>query len=196
MQTENDRIKRAREWLEKVVEKWMIKDINACIEGKANYTAALALSVYTEVLGGLITGNLENSSSEKDGFKNYKTFLTRMGYSEKKVGKIYGLVRCGFVHQYFIKKESTVYMNDGTKGIDIKNDRIDFYVEKYFQEFQDAYYKYKNDLLAGKEDLLEKLEEALSSKDIPSAARASKEGPNETGDVVKTSPNVTTLSSS
>jgi hypothetical protein len=188
--TENDRIKQAKEWLETVVEKWMIKDIEACIEGKANYAAALALSVYTEVLGGLIKGSLETPSED-----NYKTFLIRMGYSDEDAGKIYALVRCGFVHRYFIKKESTVYMNDGPRGIDIKNDRIDFYVERYFEEFKKAYYDYKNELERN-EELLEKLEEALSSKDIPSAARASKEGPNETGDVVKTSPNVTTLSSS
>jgi hypothetical protein len=211
--TENDRIKQAKEWLETVVEKWMIKDINACIEGKANYTAALALSVYTEVLGGLITGNLEKSNKKnlkqvkrqrqaqtgnlKNSSKdNYKTFLICMGYSDGEADKIWRYVRCGFVHQYFIKKESTVYMKGGTKGIHIKNDRTDFYVEKYFQEFQDAYYKYKNNLLAGKEDLLEKLEEALSSKDIPSAARASKEGPTEADGGTMTGINLTTMSSS
>jgi hypothetical protein len=191
MQTENDRIKRAREWLEGYVESWMFKDIIACIKGEANYAAALALSVYTEVLGGLIKGNLETPSKD-----NYKAFLTYMGYSDEEAEDIYRHVRCGLVHRYFIKRESTVHMwKPSRKGIVSKEDRIDFYVVKYFQEFQDAYYKYKDDLLAGKEDLLEKLE-ALYSKDIPSADSASKEGPNETGDVVKTSPNVTTLSSS
>ena len=55
---------------------FMRADIDAAIRGNANYLAALGLVSYTEVLGGLRTGNLglRNHSS-----KNFNAFLPYLG---------------------------------------------------------------------------------------------------------------------
>jgi hypothetical protein len=62
-------------WLEKFVEDYMFHDIEVCIKGNANFTVALALSVYTEVVGGLVNGSLTISGNSG---RNYVTFLARI----------------------------------------------------------------------------------------------------------------------
>jgi hypothetical protein len=90
---------------------FMRSDINAGIAGNANYLTALGLVSYTEVLGGLRTGKLgvRNQSS-----KNFNAFLAYMGpwYADLKAREVdlYDVVRCGLVHNYFIKGESTIWM--------------------------------------------------------------------------------------
>jgi hypothetical protein len=162
----------AGEWLGKYVEGYMFSDVRACIEGKANFAAALALSTYSEILGGLINGSLEEKGEAKAN--NYITFLKQMGYKDE-AGKAYGLVRGGLTHQYFVKQESTVLMwgtTESRRGIVIEGETVTFHVVDYFQEFQLAYAKLKKAILEDDGEALAKFENATSVQTIPSEARS------------------------
>ena len=59
-----------RELYMDTMRKYKFKDIEAAIEGKANYLAALGLSTYTEHLGGLYCGDLQNDLGD-----HYMSFI-------------------------------------------------------------------------------------------------------------------------
>jgi len=161
-----------KKWLEKFVEQFMFHDVQVCIDGNANFAGALALSVYTDALGGLINGKLAESGVSE---LNYTTFLERMGYSPAQAKKYYDAVRCGLAHQYFIKGEhvvGTMTPEVGSKGMREALDVICFINEAYFEEFKKAYFQYKADLLAGQGNLPANFDKALSDPTIPYAVKS------------------------
>ncbi len=101
-------------------------DIEHCIEVRANYAVALALLSYTEYIGGLISGYLGLKNKSKSNFEEALKYFPKE-YSDvnitlkveyrdergqiKSDTGIYGLFRCGMVHEYFIKGLGTVINN-------------------------------------------------------------------------------------
>ena len=153
-------------------------DIPEAILSKSNYLAALGLSTYTEVFGGLYRGNL----AEGNGKKNYNAFIKdffHLDYMDvnarlQKDGLkgLYGAVRSGLVHEYLMKETSIVVMHPRRPmncGIiyDPKNiHKITFVVQQYFQDFAKAFHDYRARVM--KEPILvESFEEALKSIDSP-----------------------------
>ena len=64
---------------------------------------------------------------------------------------IYEIVRSGLVHEYFMKTESivTIGANNATSGIiydTSKNPSLIFVVDKYFEDFKNAFNTYHDDL--------------------------------------------------
>jgi len=113
-------------YLKKNIEQFIFEDIKNCIHAKANYTIALALTSYTDFLGGLINGTLGLQGKSKEQFNKaleyfewngdanyYKDF--RITYRDvdftTKSGDIFSLFRCGLAHEYFIKGDSFVHNN-------------------------------------------------------------------------------------
>src|SRR5208337_4728892 len=97
----------------------MCKDIEQCMVANANFLVALGLSSYTEIVGGLVTGNLRNLGCSK---KNYEAFLNYMGsdyVTLQNTIDLYTRVRCGLVHEYFVKNTAatTVAMLGQGRGI-------------------------------------------------------------------------------
>lgn len=159
-----------QKWLEKFVEEFMFNDVQACINGRANFTAALALSVYTDALGGLVNGKLTEEGVSRE---NYSTFLKMMGYNDSECQRYFKEVRSGLVHQYFIKGQNTIVIeSDPTlKGIYETGGIIFFIVRNYFEEFKKSYSKYKSDLLAGDTNLQSNFDKALAGEEIPESVR-------------------------
>jgi len=151
----------------------MFNDIDACIKGRANFAAALVLSAYTEILGGLTNGTL---TERKASGSNYRVFLARMGYSPEECSAYYDSVRCGLVHQYFIKgNQINIGMSTpvlGTKGLRDAFGVISFIIESYVAEFKKAYFTYKAELLLGEGLLPANFDKALGDETVPVAARA------------------------
>ncbi len=95
-------------------------DIPTAIKGNANYLAALGLSTYTEVMGGLYCGDL--SGKNKDLNRHYLSFIKDFFHQDyvvvnDKLTKdglkgLYGAVRGGLSHEYFIKKISKIEMDN------------------------------------------------------------------------------------
>ena len=85
-------------------------------------------------------------------------------------GGLYGAIRSGLVHEYFIKNiskieiDSTAVISSGITYEPSKYPRIVFYVRPYFRDFTTAfnnyYHRFKNDQSG---DLLRKFDDALSS---------------------------------
>ncbi len=106
------------EFIEVVVKKWMYHDIEEAIKGKANILTALGLMTYTEIMGGLITGNLrgeiigidENGKIKKHSRSedNFKKCINDLFPNEYKnyMDILYEKVRSGLAHEYFIKERN------------------------------------------------------------------------------------------
>ncbi len=81
----------------------MARDLESANNQGANFLVALGLSIYTEVLGGLVTGALKQKGKGKS---NYEAFLPYLGQHyvnlNNRIG-LYDRVRCGLAHEYFIK---------------------------------------------------------------------------------------------
>ena len=137
-----------------ILKTFIDKDITVAINGNANYLAALGLCTYTEILGGLYSGDLINDLGKhylqfiKDFFPQeyilVDTNLKQDGFCRG----LYEVVRSGLTHEYFIKSKSKVEI-DNTHAIssgimyDSKsNPQIIFYVRRYFKDFNDAFLKY------------------------------------------------------
>jgi hypothetical protein len=143
---------------------FMRGDINAAIDRGAYYLAALGLVSYTEVLGGLLTSNL---GVERTSRKNFKAFLPYLGEGyvalEKKGIDVYGDVRCGLVHNYFIKTDSlkgasTIWEADpksSSPGIVASSKGpTSFYVNIYARDFFEGATRFRNEILEGKDPSL------------------------------------------
>lgn len=59
------------DWFDKYVFGYIYHDIEVAINGDANLMAALALSAYTEFMGGLVMGKFERGEERA----NYEKFL-------------------------------------------------------------------------------------------------------------------------
>ncbi|MGA7367523.1 MAG: hypothetical protein WBX01_00200 [Nitrososphaeraceae archaeon] len=152
---------------------FVVHDITNAITGKANYLAALGLSVYTEQLGGLYNGDFDNLAGNYTSFiidyfdplyqqqeknavnyiNNHLNNFPKLRIKQKKpVSGLYTLIRSGLVHEYFIKGESTIFMhlanaNCGILIDDNVSPKLKFIVEKYFDDFRQAFDSYYDDIV-------------------------------------------------
>jgi hypothetical protein len=98
-------------------------------------------------------GDLEHNLGE-----NYVNFIEHYFPSPYKtlnsklsdLGGLYKVVRCGLVHEYFMKCESVVTANKTLKcGITYETTNkppLEFNVTQYFTDFKEAFHKYYNEL--------------------------------------------------
>ena len=155
---------------------FMCQDIEQCIKARANYSVALLLMTYTEILGGLLTGNLGLVGHSKSNFnkgisqlawvddlgyyKNFRAVVKEKG--EWKKYDIYKLVRCGLVHEYFVKGGGIVHNNSDAvdhcnaedAGIGWINHRgkrvLRFHNNAYYRDFREGITKCETLLLVSR----------------------------------------------
>jgi hypothetical protein len=157
--------KRILEVFDEYIFGFMRSDIQAAINGNANYLAALGLVSYTEVLGGLVTGNL---GLDRHSGRNFNAFIPYLGKDYEALQQaninLYNVVRCGLVHSYFIKGESTIIMHaKGPCGIvSSVGGPTYFYVSIYSDHLFAGATRFRNDILEGKSpSLAENFETAM-----------------------------------
>ena len=129
---------------------FIIDDIEAAINGNANYLAALGLASYTEFLGGLYRCD----HSQGNARKNYNKGLEKLGDQYDRLLQshgdvLYPKIRCGLVHEYFIKGTAQVSNKEESPngcGIVYDNNIMFFYVSVYFEHFLEAIRKYIDDM--------------------------------------------------
>ena len=168
MATDLDKI---RAFINKI-ESFMVNDIQAAIGGRANFLAALGLLDYTEILGGIVSGNLIHAPKDwnkEDNFKAFLPYLDKLYQSSNKkpyqdLDKqlktgIYGKIRSGLVHQYLLNQPGEVRMterpgDDCSISVDVINGSITFVVQRYFFDFRAGLTEYKKDLVERQEQNL------------------------------------------
>jgi hypothetical protein len=159
---------------ERLIENFMLPDIESCLQncvktGYGSFVLALALSAYTEALGGLVRGRLGVSGESE---RNYRAFLERMNYSSEESGEYYDKVRCGLVHQYLAKGQSSVGSLGNKKGIEKREGTIHFDIFVYYDELKRAYNSSKSEIKVQFEQELTRNYFPIDSK-IPSSTIAS-----------------------
>ena len=107
------------------IERSMLYDIDQSINAGTNFLTALGLVSYIEFFGGLITGEGGLQSKSRSNFyaaynrlgESYNQFDKQMKSrfrTKTKQGKkrrshdFYDIVRCGLVHEYFVKKDFVI----------------------------------------------------------------------------------------
>jgi len=136
---------------------FMRNDIDAAVRGNANFLAALGLVSYTEVLGGLVTGNVGKRGCAAENFRAFLPYLgTDYQTFEAKGVNLYDTVRCGLVHQYFIKGGATIWMNANAPcGIfSSPNGPTYFIVNVYRDHLFSGAARYRNELIDGSNAML------------------------------------------
>ena len=146
---------------------WMYAGIESTMKKESAHSCALLLSTYTEVLGGLITGNLRERGEER---KNFVAFLPYLGdyYVElhEKLD-LYSTVRSKFVHEFSLRPSYVIWVNEKTtdkKGIESINDHLNFHILEYYRDFKKGVENYKKDLVNSNE-LFARFIHALAIRD-------------------------------
>lgn len=107
---------------------FIYRDLENCINARANFLVAQALMSYTEYIGALINGHLGISSHSEEDFNKlleyfdwngdgtyYQNFEIR--YKETSTStrinnlNIYKAFRCGLIHEYLPKLPATIHNN-------------------------------------------------------------------------------------
>lgn len=131
----------------------LVKELseNGVEHGGGNFMAGLALLCYIEFAGKLKFNN-KKKNREDNSSKNFNDFFDTLGakYKELRQGhNVYNLIRCGFAHEYYVKGNSAVAMftdNDTGLWYDNKNKRYVLVVEKFFEDFKNAFDELEKEL--------------------------------------------------
>ena len=112
--------------------------------GAGNFLAALGLLCYTEFGGKLRFGHTRPNENDASG-KNFSSFFDLLGpvyKSFREEHNVYDIFRCGLAHEYYVKKNCTIYMTAGVQAAGIGIDASGkFYVvvEQYYLALMKAF---------------------------------------------------------
>lgn len=168
---------------------WMFAGIEATMTKKESFhTCALALSTYTEIMGGLVTGNLKESGESR---KNYEAFLRYLGQKyvdldnmiktqyPDRLKNLYSAVRSKLVHEFLLRESHFLvsYENphDDKIGIELITNKtklnetiqINFLIPEYYRDFKKGIENYKKHLVNSNE-LFARFIHALAIRDFSS----------------------------
>ena len=158
-------------FFDQYVRSFIYHDIQAGIDGNANYMVALALVAYTEFMGGMLLGRFVKRSHRdtiaRDKFNKFiqtyfpPCYITAEAQLKVSGRDLYDTVSNGLAHNYFIKlgeANFTIYLKTPLHcGItyDPINAHLSFNVTDYFRDFQSACDKYYSDLTINKNYIIE-----------------------------------------
>jgi len=150
------------------IKTWMYSGIENTMKKNSLHLCSLALSSYTEIVGGLVTGNLREEGNSR---ANYEAFLPYLGeyyvnlnnrivnsYKET-LGNLHKAVRSKLVHEFSLKGSYIIVITEladenkyGIELIENKTEsgfshlQLNFYVREYYRDFKKGVEKYYNEL--------------------------------------------------
>ena len=167
---------------------WMCAGIEATLVAKeTNHTCALALSTYTEILGGLVTGQLKEIGNTR---KNYEAFLPYLGQAyvdldnqiktqyPDRLKNLFSAVRSKLVHEFALRESHFVVKvekpRDNKIGLELLTHKtniaemihINFYLTEYYRDFKHGIETYKK-ALGTSDELFGKFLYSLKDFDVP-----------------------------
>jgi len=154
---------------------------NTMVGKESSHTCALALSTYTEIMGGLVTGRLKETGHTRE---NYEAFLQYLGqgyvdldnkikseYSER-LKDLFSAVRSKLVHEFSLRESHFIVIakkpRENKIGIELLTDKtantihMNFLITEYYRDFQQGIENYKK-ALGESDDLFSKFIHALGS---------------------------------
>lgn len=154
MITDSTDLKRVDDFFDRFVFGLMKEDLDKARQQHANHLAALGLAVWTEVLGGLLTGKLRNGG---ESYNNFVAFLKYMGkdYSDC-ADQAYRKLRCGLVHEYLIDEQpdTKVYSEAwAICGIFEKKGKLHMHLPTYSRDLFESAERYRQQLKSGKDPI-------------------------------------------
>ncbi len=144
---------------------WMRQDIDTALGCQANKLAALGLVTYTEILGGLRTGNLGDDTRNQ---ANFNSFFEYLGKEYQKLisgnADIYHRIRCKLVHNYFLERGSAfARATSASCAVQVRPDgSIIIDLDKYNEDFFGAVARYRREILKGSLTLVDKFQKGLN----------------------------------
>jgi len=124
----------------------MEKSIEVTMKKETVYSCALLLSTYTEILGGLVTGNLKDNKEMRN---NYVKFLEYLGTKYVELHNQYDLyknVRSKLVHEFSPRPSYVIWISEEVQedrnGIEVIDGHLNFYLKEYYRDFQQGVKKY------------------------------------------------------
>jgi hypothetical protein len=120
--------------------------------GAPNFLITLVLCCYTEFWGRLVEG-----IPERESRRCFETFFKRLGkdYDDliSRRVDVYGDVRCGLAHSYFVSNTAKINFGRGQCGIEYNNAGYTFNILTYKDDLIAEVDRYVNGLESGTEDL-------------------------------------------
>lgn len=141
---------------------FIFTDIERSIRAKTNFLTALGLMTYTEFIGGLISGNGGKSGNARLNFyeaynrlgQEYVRFdqeiRSRFRNRKRKPRDFYDIVRCGLVHEYFVKKNFVIARrrrSHSAPGVCWEGRKIVIANRNYFHAFRRMCEQYREELV-------------------------------------------------
>ena len=152
------------------VRAFIYHDLQAAIDGKANYLAALGLVAYTEFMGGIMRGEFGYKKSRQNFLafvqKYFPSCYMKADQDLQPRGGLYGVIRNGLAHEYFMKggdASFTIYlMKTLSCGVRLNftSYHLEFSVANYFRDFKTACETYHDDLVEGTPSLINAFRES------------------------------------
>jgi len=119
--------------------------------GKAHHLCALALVTYTEVMGGLVTGELKKEFGASKS--NFEAFLPYLGEKYVKLNEKHNIhknVRSKLVHEFAPRQSHGIWFTkkplDIRIGIEYIGEHLNFHLREYHRDFKKGVEKYKSEL--------------------------------------------------
>ena len=154
-------LKRIEGFFDRFIFGLMKGDLKNALQAHTDHLAALGLAVCTEVLGGLLTGELREERKSKS---NFKAFLKYMGNEYfKYADQLYNTVRCGLVHEYFLREEPPAKLLSkywAVRGVFEEEGKLFLHLPTYFHDLFESAEKYYQELKSRNNDLISKFNKA------------------------------------
>jgi len=141
-----------KEYFERFVRGEMYHSIDALLKRETRISCALLLATYTEIMGGLMTGDLLKEFGYSKS--NFDHFINLMGHEYQEVNEKVNLhkrLRSGLVHEFAPKKQFIVWLSekavDGKPGVayydgsDILNVNLNEYYRDWKKVVEDYYHE-------------------------------------------------------
>ncbi len=147
------------------VKGFIFTDVERSLRARTNFLTALGLMFYTEFIGGLISGNAgQRGHAEKNFYEAYnrlgpayirfdRAVSGRFHGRKKKPRNVYDVVRCGLVHEYFIKKNFVIARRNQhpkAPGVGWSGKQLVVANRNYFNDFRRMCLAYREELVRDK----------------------------------------------
>ena len=121
---------------------WMYAGIEATLDKESGHSCALLLSTYTEVMGGVISGNLKDSSQMRNNYVEFLEYLGNHYVDLHEKYDLYKIVRNKLVHEFSPRPSYIILYRDTPNpnifGIEIVDGTINFNLKEYYRDFKNG----------------------------------------------------------